>query len=248
MKTSPFKLLAPLILALIGFLGNSAPAQILSYSATGTALGEGSGTWGFAGREIGFTMGSTSYSLTSVKLPLAFASGTTGTGFTLTLYGYSTAAGSQSSATPVTTTLFTDPTFALNNSNGTSPTYANYTFTPTTATTLTAGMTYWLVVTDTDDTGNASLAAVYWNGSASGNFSNAVATQISVSGTQGAGTYYSSDTARGDFFNKSSNTGDFTLNGTAAVPEPSTWVLGMVGLGLLALRLRSRRQAEAFSR
>lgn len=243
MKIFPIKLLTSLALALLGFLGTSASAQILSYTATGTNQGEGSVTWGYAGREIGFTMGATSYSLTSVTLPLAFASTTTGTGFTLALYGYSTAAGSQSSNTPVTTTLFTSQAFTLNNSSSSSPNYTSYTFIPTTAATLTAGMTYWLVVTDTEDAGSSSMAAVYWRAGTLGNFSNGVATQIGASGA--AGSYYYADPARTGTFYASTSTGDFAIAGTAVVPEPASWALGIMGLALLALRLRYRRSVEA---
>ena len=250
MKSSPNKILASLALALamLAALGHSASAQILSYASTGSHLGlGGTSSGGVGGREMGFTMGTSSYSVTSVALPLAFASGLSSTSFTLTLYGYSSAAGSSDSTTPLTTTLFTNPTFTYNNTS-TTPTanYISYTFTPTTALTLTAGMTYWLVVSDTDNSGS-SLPGVYWRGSTSGNFSNSVATQITATGT--GGEYYSTTGALGNFplTSNSPNNGDFTINGTLAVPEPATWALGIMGALLLMRRLRSQRSAGSVS-
>ena len=249
MKNPLKKIVAPLAFAVLGFLGTSAQAQILTFTAGTSVLPIGGpATANIEARSLGFTMGATSYSLTSLVLPLAFDSGTSPSGISVTLYGFSSAAG-PASGTPVTTTLFTNPTFTYNNANSSSPTYTSYTFTPSTALTLTAGMSYWLVVGDNDNP-SGSVAPLYWEGG-SGTLTNSIATQIIATGKTAAapGGYYSqSGTALSGLTSATGNTGDFTINGTAVVPEPSTWALGMVGLGLLALRLRSRRQAEAFSR
>lgn len=243
------KILAPLALALalLGFLGDSAPAQaIFSSGATGNPLNLGDNTGGLGnieGREVGFTMKTTSYTLTSIVLPLAFSSTLSSSNFTLTLYGYATATGSAFSTTPDSTTVFTSPTFTYNNAGTTSSTVtlASYTFIPTTALTLNAGWTYWLVAGDTDTT-SGTVTPVYWNGG-SGTFSTSAAAETSP------GAYYSrSGNSTRDVFVSTASSGltpAFTMNGVAVVPEPSTWVLAMLGLALLALQRRSQRKPEA---
>lgn len=255
MKHFQKRILALLALAVLAMLGGPASAQILSYStfiSTGTFMPLGGPNSGnVEQREIGFTMGSTSYSLTSVTLPLAFASGLTSTSFTLTLYGYSSASNSGASATPLTTAVFTNPVFSYTTTNAFAPAYATYMFTTPSATTLTAGMTYWLVLTDTDDPGSTSLSPLYWRGYTTGNFSNSVATQINMAGTGVTGTTvagggYDSTTDR-TLMLASGNTGDFAIYGTAVVPEPSAWTFGIMGLGLLGLRLRLQEAPDSAS-
>ena len=245
MKNPLKTILAPVTLVALALLGGSVSAQILSFSTTTTLMPLGGPASGnIEQREIGFTMGSTGYSLTSVVLPLAFGSSISSTSFTLTLYGYSSATNSGTSATPLTTTVFTNPTFVYDTTNQYFPTYTSYTFTPQAAATLTAGMTYWLVLTDTDNPGTTAPGPLYWRGYNAGTFSNAVATQINTAGIAAIGSGYDSTTDRTQM-QSSGNTGDFAIYGTAVVPEPPAWALGILGAAFLVRRLRSRQAAES---
>ncbi len=192
---------------LAAYTNSNGTASIISGTATGKA--------------VGFTMGNSSYEITSVVLRLIDVGNDLSTDLP------QIAIWTSNGNTPVALvgSTFTNPV------SYTPGSAANYTFTPAATLTLDANQSYFLVVR-----GNNAAATFSWlNGSPT----------VSPSGIAGLAIgRFGNTTAVTNWSSASSNFNWFEINGTAsAVPEPSTYALaaGLGAAGLAAWRRRRNR-------
>ena len=197
-----------------------------STQVDGTGIGDG------ASKAAGWTMPSgTNYSLDSVTLDLRYNYWYFGTGLpapvvTAAIYGDS---GSGPTGSALVT--LTDPSFVRSNTAD-----YNYVFTPPSAFTLTAGTTYWLVLSATDPSGN-NQDDINWRMSSP--------SMISPSGIATSAGYRWNNSGVVPPLGSSSTYNTFEVDGTAQaspVPEPATMLLAAAGLSVVLLRRRQLRR------
>jgi len=137
----------------------------------------------------------------------------------------------------VTVRLFSDnagsPGSSLVTLSGSSsvPTEAKYTY--TTSYWLTAGSTYWMVVSDANAVSNSSSFSWF------ANLANTVPTAQNLSGWTNAGTDRSSDGGSTWSDNTPATTSSISIN---AVPEPSTYAMALAGLACGGYSMFRRRK------
>jgi uncharacterized protein (TIGR03382 family) len=196
-----------------------------NYSAGSTQV-EGSSFGSPASKAAGWTMPSgTNYSLDSVKLDLEYHYWYTGLPapvVTAAIYGDS---GSGPTGSPLV--ILTDPAFVN------ASTDANYLFTPPSAFTLTAGTTYWLVMSASDPSGNGQEEIDWMK-------SDPLITPTGIATLAG----YRFDSSGGvPPLGSSSTYNTFEVDGTqqaSSTPEPATTLIAAAGLSLVLLRRRRR--------
>ncbi len=198
-------------------------SNVTSINYTPASAGPPPANASYNAKAVGFTMGATDYSVTSLTLRLSGV-GNTGTDApVISIYTANTA-----KTTPVTLVgTFTNPTFA-------STAATDFVFTPSSGITLLAGASYFITVQQVNTAGS-DLSFVWENGGTLTDNTNTV--------PAGVGATY--DTARfgggpsASVINSlSSRHNWYQLDGTA-IPEPSSALIA--GLGALLLGGRRRR-------
>ncbi|TSJ76786.1 choice-of-anchor R domain-containing protein [Rariglobus hedericola] len=184
------------------------------------------------GKGIGFTMGLTSYSVTSLTLRLNNVNDNPGVDVpTVSIYTANAGTAGSGSAGQANTLVgtFTNPTLNA----GT--TAANYTFTPAASITLNASTRYLIIVRQLNFVTDTVQEFNWLNGNGT----------VAPTGVAGSGYAVFGGTSNpASWTSSSSQFNWFQIDGTvSAVPEPSTYaaLAGIASLGLVLIR-RSRRQ------
>jgi len=214
------------ILACFVALPAGAGVIIGNYSAGSTQV-EGSGVFGLSSKAAGWTMPSgTNYSLDSVTLDLEYNYWYTGLlapTVTAAIYG-----GSGSGPTGSALVTLVDPSF-VNAGDPSSHAHANYVFTPPSAFTLTAGTTYWLVLSASQPSGQMDID---WMKSDP---------LITPSGIATLAGYRFDSSGVVPPLGISSTYNTFEVDGAAqasSAPEPASMLLAAAGLSVVLLRRR----------
>ena len=194
-----------------------------STQVDGTGIGDG------ASKAAGWTMPSgTNYSLDSVTLDLRYGYYYTGLPapvVTAAIYGNS---GSGPTGSALVT--LTDPSFVFSITAD-----YNYVFTPPSAFTLSAGTTYWLVLSATDPSGSSG-DEINWKMSSP---------LITPSGIATPAGYRFNSSGVVPPLGSSIYFNTFEVDGTAlasSAPEPATMLLAAAGLSVVLLRRRQLRR------
>ena len=251
MKTPSTFMRVPLvILALLALSSATLRADIIfgnlgAYTNDGGQAGAGSqinssntgGTTVYSGKGIGFTMGITSYDVTGLTLRLNNVNDLAGVDVpTVSIYTAKAGAPSNGTSSGQANTLvgtFTNPTFTAGNIA------ANYTFSPASPITLSAGTRYLIIVRQLNVVTDTIQEFNWLNGSTT-----VVPTGVAGTATAVFGTSSSNPTA---WTGASSQYNWFQLDGTvSAVPEPGTYaaLAGAASLAFVLMR-RSRRQRQS---
>lgn len=205
---------------------NSHAAVIVDSGTTGFSVSTLSGPTGGAGKAVGFTMGAQAFTLDSVDIRLVTgATPPSAAQMNFGIYLGNNSGITSSSASAV----FNDPTL-------TASTTANYNLTLATPFTLQANTTYWFTAYTTD----ASTGSLGWAFNTAGQDAT-TSGGVTITTTEGrffqAGNTVTNPTTWGG---TSTTYNALRINATA-VPEPSSAVMLLVGVGMLIrLRLRSR--------
>ncbi|SDT89039.1 PEP-CTERM protein-sorting domain-containing protein [Verrucomicrobium sp. GAS474] len=189
-----------------------------------------------SGKAVGFTLGSLSFTLTAVKLRLAMTGDATTDLPSIQIF----AANGTSVSTTVVATLTLDPgnafTYIASNTTPNAATgFTTYTFDPATTVTLSANTAYFLVVRDS---GSSSFTWAMPNTSPSIKPTSVNALFLAA--------YSGANTSPSTWTTASGNYNWMEIDGTAiAVPEPSLYLLILLGLIPLSLAARRRREQTA---
>lgn len=171
----------------------------------------------------GFTVGGTNTSLQSVTLGLYDSNATPAR---VQLFASSTTGGGQPSGTALATV-----SQAVNNLT---PALQTFTFSPNVN--LTSGLSYWIVVSTTEASG-----LLNWAFNDNGDFPN---TQNTSGWLPTAPVTKASTDGGSSWANSGSNRpASISINAVAPVPEPSTYALAAIGLGLVGVIRARRRRA-----
>ena len=185
------------------------------------------------GKGIGFTMGLTTYNVTSLTLRLNNVNDNPGVDVpTVSIYTTRTGTPANNSSNGQALSLlgtFTNPSFTAG------ITAANYTFTPAASITLNAGTRYLIIVRQANFVANTTQEFNWLNGNPTVAPTGVAGSAYAVYGTTSTPSNWNLVTTQYNWFQ---------LEGTvSAVPEPGTYaaLAGVVSLALVVMR-RSRRQ------
>lgn len=225
MKTPSASFLGLLALPLLSLVPGESSAAVIFSTYNGNVSGTASGLDG-AGKAVGFTMGSESYTLSSVSIWLTSSSTVTLTSTNIAVEFYTNDGGN----TPGTFIAG----FASTPGTQVGTTATEVTFAPSTTLTLSAGTSYWVTVKA------INTAHIGWASSSPqpSSYSSAGVQLItpSIFGSGAGGGLSGSNPSNWATASGTYNT--LTLN---AVPEPGTAGLLVAGSLLLAVRRRGLR-------